>query len=142
MERGQVVERGRVLTLFSALDPCYMHLTRANTREYVGLSFLSDSVAGKRNTAAVECDGVESFGLEILNLALALDEQRERRRHHAPHVERAMVNQRHKPRGVHTNKPVCFRPAQRGGIEVVIFSTRAQICIRFAYLVRLHRTEP
>ena len=53
-----------------------------------------------------------------------------------------MIHQRHEPRGVHTDEPVCLCTAQCSGVEVVVLRARTHICISFAYLVGLHRAEP
>ena len=141
LERGQVVERRRLFAPLPALNLNNMSLVALACKRF-GFIALFEPLAGQQNTAAAQRDGVESLGLKIFNFPRPLHQHGERRRHHAAHVQRAVVHERQQPRGVHAHEPVRLCAAQRGGIEPVIVPARAHILIRAAYLARLHGAEP
>ena len=129
LEGGQVVEPGRVLRFFRALHrPDRDRLTGAGGGEGVRLRFLFELFGHGGKAAAAEAHGVKGFRAKGGDLRLPLDDERQRGRHDAPHVEGAVVQHRKEPCGVDAHQPVRAGAAEGGLIQPVIFTSRTKLC--------------
>ena len=128
LERGQVVEPGRVLRFFRALHrPDRDRLTGAGGGEGVRLRFLFELFGHGGKIAAAKIYRVKGFRAERPDLRLPLDDERQRGRHDAPHVEGAVVQHRKEPCGVDAHQPVRAGAAEGGLIQPVIFTSRTKV---------------
>ena len=128
LERGQVVEPGRVLRLFRALHrPDRDRLTGAGGGEGVRSFFVPKLFGHGGKAAAAEAHGVKGFRAERPDLRLPLDDERQRRGQDAPYVEGAVVQHRKEPCGVDAHQPVRAGAAEGGLIQPVIFTPRTQL---------------
>ena len=92
LERGQVVEPGRVLRFFRAMHrPDRDRLTGAGAGEGVRSFFVPKLFGHGGKAAAAEAHGVKGFRAKGGDLRLPLDDERQRGRHDAPHVQSAVV---------------------------------------------------
>ena len=92
LERGQVVELGRVLRFLRALHrPDRGRLTGAGGGEGVRSFFVPKLFGHGGKAAAAEAHGVKGFRVKRPDLRLPLDDERQRGRHDAPHVQSAVV---------------------------------------------------
>ena len=128
LERGQVVEPGRVLRFFRALHrPDRDRLTGAGGGEGVRSFFVSELFRHGGKAAAAEAHGVKGFRAKGGDLRLPLDDERQRRGQDAPHVEGAVVQHRKEPCGVDAHQPVRAGAAEGGLVQPVIFTPRTQL---------------
>ena len=128
LERGQVVEPGRVLRFFRALHrPDRDRLTGAGGGKGVRSFFVSELFGHGGKAAAAEAHGVKGFRAKGGDLRLTLDDERQRRGQDAPHVEGAVVQHRKEPCGVDAHQPVRAGAAEGGLIQPVVFTPRTQL---------------
>ena len=128
LEGGQVIEPGRVLRFFRALHrPDRDQLTGAGGGEGVRLHFLFELFGHGGKIAAAKIYRVKGFRAERPDLRLPLDDERQRRGQHAPHVEGAVVQHRKEPCGVDAHQPVRAGAAEGGLVQPVIFTPRTQL---------------
>ena len=129
LERGQVVEPGRVLRFFRALHRLDRdRLTGAGGGEGVRLHFLFELFGHGGKIAAAKIYRVKGFRAKGGDLRLPLDDERQRGRHDAPHIEGAVVQHRKEPCGVDAHQPVRAGAAEGGLIQPVIFTSRTKLC--------------
>ena len=92
LERGQVVERGRLLGFFFALHgPDGSRFAFAGVGHRFGLRLCFQFVAGGGEAAAVEDDRIERLWLKCRNFRFPLHKERQRWGHDAPDVQGTMV---------------------------------------------------
>ena len=128
LEGGQVVEPGRVLRFFRALHRLDRdRLTGAGGGEGVRLRFFFELFGHYGKIAAAKIYRVKGFRAERPDLRLPLDDERQRGRHDAPHVEGAVVQHRKEPCGVDAHQPVRAGAAEGGLIQPVVFTPRTQL---------------
>ena len=128
LERGQVVEPGRVFRFFRALHrPDRDRLTGAGGGKGVRSFFVSELFGHGGKAAAVEAHGVKGFRAKGGDFRLPLDDERQRGRHDAPHVQSAVVEDGEKPCGVDAHQPVRAGAAEGRLIQPVVFAPRMQL---------------
>ena len=128
LERGQVVEPGRVLRFFRALHRLDRdRLTGAGGGKSVRLRFFFELLGHGGKIAAAKIYRVKGFRAERPDLRLPLDDERQRGRHDAPNIQGAVVEHRKEPCGVDAHQPVRAGAAEGGLIQPVIFTPRTQL---------------
>ena len=129
LERGQVVEPGRVLRFLRALHrPDRDRLTGAGGGKSVRLRFFFELFGHGGKIAAAKIYRVKGFRAERPDLRLPLDDERQRGRHDAPHIQGAVVQHRKEPCGVDAHQPVRAGAAEGGLMQSVVFPSRTQLC--------------
>ena len=129
LEGGQVVEQRRFLRFLRALHRLDRdRLTGAGGGEGVRLRFLFELFGHGGKIAAAKIYRVKGFRAKGGDLCLPLDDERQRGRHDAPHVEGAVVQHRKEPCGVDAHQPVRAGAAEGGLIQPVVFPSRTQLC--------------
>ena len=129
LEGGQVVEQRRFLRFLRALHRLDRdRLTGAGGGEGVRLRFLFELFGHGGKIAAAKVHRVKGFRAERPDLRLPLDDERQRGRHDAPHVEGAVVQHRKEPCGVDAHQPVRAGAAEGGLMQSVVFPSRTQLC--------------
>ena len=71
-----------------------------------------------------------------------MDDERQRRRHHAPNIQRAMIQDRKQPRGVDAHQPVCLGAAERRVVKPVKVRAVVQVRESIQNCVVLHGRKP
>ena len=128
LERSQVVERRGFLRLFRLHDGGNSGgLAVAVPGKPLRIYLLLHAFACGGEAVKVQMDGVEALRLKGVDLRFPLHQQRKRRRHHAPHVQGAVVHHGKQACGVDTHQPVRLAAAEGGGVEVVVLRTVAEI---------------
>ena len=143
LEGGQVVKPGRVLRFFRALHrPDRDRLTGAGGGEGVRLRFLFELFGHGGKIAAAKIYRVKGFRAERPDLRLPLDDERQRGRHDAPHVEGAVVQHRKEPCGVDAHQPVRAGAAEGGLVQPVVFPSRTKVRKALSDGLVLHGGDP
>ena len=143
LERGQVVEPGRVLRFFRALHrPDRDRLTGAGGGKGVRLRFLFELFGHGGKIAAAKVHCVKDFRAERPDLRLPLDDERQRGRHDAPHVQGAVVEDGKQARGVDAHQPVRAGAAEGGLVQPVIFTSRTKVRKALSDGLVLHGGDP
>lgn len=128
LEGGQVVEPGRVLRFLRALHRLDRdRLTGAGGGKSVRLRFLFELFGHGGKIAAAKIYRVKGFRAERPDLRLPLDDERQRGRHDAPHVQSAVVEDGKQARGVDAHQPVRAGAAEGGLMQPVVFPSRTQL---------------
>ena len=128
LEGGQVIEPGRFLRFFRALHrPDRDRLTGAGGGEGVRSFFVSELFGHGGKIAAAKIYRVKGFRAERSDLRLPLDDERQRGRHDAPHVQSAVVEDGKQARGVDAHQPVRAGAAEGRLMQPVIFPSRTQL---------------
>ena len=143
LEGGQVVEPGRVLRFLRALHrPDRDRLTGAGGSKGVRLRFFFELFGHGGKIAAAKIYRVKGFRAERPDLCLPLDDERQRGRHDAPHVEGAVVQHRKEPCGVDAHQPVRAGAAEGGLMQSVVFPSRTKVCKALSDGLVLHGGDP
>ena len=124
LEGSQVIEGGRFFGLLPAL---YRfdggRLPLAGGGNLLGLLFFLIPLGRGGSVAHGKLDGVERLGLKRADLCLALHQQRQRRRHDAPHIQGAVIEDGEQSRSVDAHQPVGLGAAESGLMQAVILAT-------------------
>ena len=143
LEGGQVVEQRRFLRFLRALHRLDRNrLTGAGGGEGVRLRFFFELFGHYGKIAAAEAHGVKGFRAKGGDLRLPLDNERQRGRHDAPHVEGAVVQHRKEPCGVDAHQPVRAGAAEGGLVQPVVFPSRTKVCKALSDGLVLHGGDP
>ena len=143
LERGQVVELGRLLGFVLALHGFDDGgLVKAGVLQLFGFGPVGQPVAcgGK----AVQGDGhiVKGRRPESCDSGLTLSEHRQRRGLHPANMERLPIQDGDQARGVDAHQPIGLGAAQRRLIQVVVCSAVFQVLKALGYGACLHRGNP
>ena len=143
LEGGQVIEPGRFLRFLRALHRLDRdRLTGAGGGKGVRLRFLFELFGHGGKIAAAKIYRVKGFRAERPDLRLPLDDERQRGRHDAPHVEGAVVQHRKEPCGVDAHQPVRAGAAEGGLVQPVVFPSRTQLRKTLSDGLVLHGGDP
>ena len=143
LEGGQVVEQRRFLRFLRALHRIDRdRLTGAGGGKGVRLRFLFELFGHGGKIAAAKVHCVKDFRAERPDLRLPLDDERQRGRHDAPHVEGAVVQHRKEPCGVDAHQPVRAGAAKGGLVQPVVFPPRTKVCKALSDGLVLHGGDP
>ena len=143
LERGQVIEPGRVLRFLRALHRLDRdRLTGAGGGEGVRLRFLFELFGHGGKIAAAKIYRVKGFRAERPDLRLPLDDERQRGRHDAPHVQSAVVEDGKQARGVDAHQPVRAGAAEGGLVQPVVFPSRTKVRKALSDGLVLHGGDP
>ena len=114
LERGQIIKRRGFLALFLPVELGNDGvLAFAGVKRRVRVGFILEFLADSRKIREGQRCRVVALGLERTNFRVTTDDERQRRRHHTPDVQRAMIQNRKQPRGVDAHQPVCLGAAER-----------------------------
>ena len=143
LEGGQVVEQRRFLRFLRALHRLDRdRLTGAGGGKGVRLRFLFELFGHGGKIAAAKIYRVKGFRAERPDLRLPLDDERQRGRHDAPHVEGAVVQHRKEPCGVDAHQPVRAGAAEGGLVQPVVFPSRTKVRKALSDGLVLHGGDP
>ena len=143
LERGQVVELRRFLRFLCALHRLDRNrLTGAGGGKSVRLRFLFELFGHGGRIAAAKVHCVKGFRAERPDLRLPLDDERQRGRHDAPHVQSAVVEYGKQARGVDAHQPVRAGAAEGGLVQPVIFPSRTKVRKALSDGLVLHGGDP
>ena len=143
LERGQIIKRRGFLALFLPVELGNDGvLAFAGVKRRVRVGFILEFLADSRKIREGQRCRVVALGLERTNFRVTTDDERQRRRHHTPDVQRAMIQNRKQPRGVDAHQPVCLGAAERRVVQPVIFRAVMQVRESIHDRVVLHRGQP
>ena len=132
LERGQVIEGGRLLGFVLALHLFHRSSrTLAGRFQLLGGSLVRHAFPGNRETGQLQCDRVKRHRLEGVDLGLPLDDEGQRRGHDAPDVEGPVVQHGKQPGGIDTHQPVRLGAAEGRIPQAVIVRAGVQACKAF-----------
>ena len=121
LQGGEVVKGRRLFSFVLALDRLYhCHLTAAGFLQGFGLRLILHAFAASIKPRKPQRDRIERLRLESVDFRFPLYDQRQRGRHHTANIQRAVIENGEKPRGVNAYQPVGLAAAERRRIEIVV----------------------
>ena len=143
LEGGQVVEQRRFLRFLRALHRLDRdRLTGAGGGKTVRLRFLFELSGHGGKIAAAKIYRVKGFRAERPDLRLPLDDERQRGRHNAPHVQGAVIEDGKQACGVDAHQPVRAGAAEGGLVQSVVFPSRTKVRKALSDGLVLHGGDP
>ena len=106
--------------------------------QLLGSGLIRHTLPGYGKTGQLQRHGIKGNRLKGVDLSFSLDNERQRRGHHAPNVEGAVVQHGKKPCGIDPHQPVGLGTAEGSIPKSVIIRTGAQICEALPYGGILH----
>ena len=143
LERCQVIERRgffRFFFLLHAADHC--RRSCAGGFQIFRIRLVFQLFTGCREITGVQLHRIKKLRLKCLDFRFPLYQQRQRRRHHASDIQRAVIQHREKPGSVDAHQPVRLASAKRSIIEMVVLAAVAQVCKALADCRILHGRNP
>ena len=139
LERGQIVERGRLFGLVFLLDAFHHScLTSAGVGKLRCGSVILKLFRHGGYAAAIKLHRVKRLCAERTDLCLTLHQQRQRWGEDAPDVQCAMVKHGKEPCGVDPHQPICLGAAERRLMQTVIVAARTEVLESTADRIILH----
>ena len=143
LEGSQIVERRGFLGFLFALHAGHSGRSPfAHLLKPLGTCFFRKAFACGLKAIRGEVHRIERNRRERLDLRLPLDDERQRRRYHAPHIQSAVVEDGKQARGVDAHQPVGAGTAQRRLIERIVFAAGAQVFKALPNGLVLHAGDP
>ena len=143
LQGGEVVKGRRLFSFVLALDRLYhCHLTAAGFLQGFGLRLILHAFAASIKSRKPQRDRIERLRLESVDFRFPLYDERQRGRHHTANIQRAVIENGEKSRGVNAYQPVGLAAAERRRIEIVVC---AAVFERFEALADrriFHRRDP
>ena len=143
LQGGEVVKGRRLFGFVLALQRCdHRGLIGAGLAQGHSIRFAFHAFAASIKPRKPQRDRIERLRLESVDFRFPLYDQRQRGRHHTPNIQRAVIENGEKPRGVNAYQPVGLAAAERRRIEIVVC---AAVFERFEALADrriFHRRDP
>ena len=143
LQGGEVIKRRRLFGFVPALQLCdHSGLIGAGLAQGLGIRFAFHAFASSIKPRKPQRDRIERLRLESVDFRFPLYNQRQRGRHHTANIQRAVIENGEKPRGVDAHQPVGLAAAERRRIEIVVC---AAVFERFKALADrriFHRRDP